>query len=58
MTRAEALKTQRLAILRARLSQGLSQPAAGELLGVSAGTLKNWEQGRRGAPEDVRARIV
>ncbi|MCX7015838.1 MAG: helix-turn-helix domain-containing protein [Candidatus Sumerlaeota bacterium] len=32
---------------RARLASGLSQGAFAALLGVSVGTLQDWEQGRR-----------
>jgi DNA-binding transcriptional regulator YiaG len=55
---AAALKIQGAAIERARLARGLSQPAAALELGVAAATLQNWEQGRRGCPEEIRARIV
>jgi transcriptional regulator with XRE-family HTH domain len=30
-----------------RVAKGLTQPALAELAGVSAGALRNWEQGRR-----------
>ena len=37
----------RMEAVRARQRLGLSQDTFAELLGVSAGTLRGWEQGRR-----------
>jgi len=38
---------QRLEVARVRAQLGLSQSKFAALLGISANTLKNWEQGRR-----------
>lgn len=50
MRRGEAARTTRVALSEAseaRAKMGLSQQAFAELLGVSARTLQEWEQGRR-----------
>ena len=43
---------------RARLSTGLSQERASEMLGLSVGSLKQYEGGRTIPPDDVVARMV
>lgn len=43
---------------RARLSTGMSQERAAEILGLSAESLKQYEGGRRVPPDDVVARMV
>jgi len=50
MKRGEAARTTRVALseaAEARARMGLSQQAFADLLGVSARTLQEWEQGRR-----------
>lgn len=50
MKRGEAARTTRVALseaAEARAKMGLSQQAFADLLGVSARTLQEWEQGRR-----------
>jgi putative transcriptional regulator len=50
MRRGEAARTTRVELseaAEARAKMGLSQQAFAELLGVSARTLQEWEQGRR-----------
>jgi putative transcriptional regulator len=50
MRRGEAARTTRVELSEAseaRAKMGLSQQAFAELLGVSARTLQEWEQGRR-----------
>ncbi|MBN8443270.1 MAG: helix-turn-helix domain-containing protein [Thauera sp.] len=50
MRRGEAARTTRVELseaAEARAKLGLSQQAFAELLGVSARTLQEWEQGRR-----------
>ena len=50
MKRGEAVRTTRVELseaAEARAKMGLSQQAFAELLGVSARTLQEWEQGRR-----------
>lgn len=43
---------------RARLSTGMSQERAAEMLGLSPESLKQYEGGRRVPPDDVVARMV
>ena len=43
---------------RARLSTGMSQERAAEILGLSAESLKQYEGGRRVPPDEVVARMV
>ena len=43
---------------RARLSTGISQERAAEMLGLSPESLKQYEGGRRVPPDDVVARMV
>jgi putative transcriptional regulator len=43
--RVRELNRESLAVVRARL--GLPQPDFARMIGVSVGTLRNWEQGRR-----------
>jgi hypothetical protein len=45
-------------IQRAREAQGLTQRQAAEQIGTRIGTLKGWEQGRRGAPPSMLDRLV
>ncbi|GAB1460395.1 helix-turn-helix domain-containing protein [Thauera sp.] len=50
MKRGEAVRTTRVELseaAEARAKMGLSQQAFADLLGVSARTLQEWEQGRR-----------
>lgn len=50
MRRGEAVRTTRVELseaAEARAKMGLSQQAFADLLGVSARTLQEWEQGRR-----------
>ena len=50
MRRGEAVRTTRVELseaAEARAKVGLSQQAFADLLGVSARTLQEWEQGRR-----------
>ena len=43
---------------RARLSTGLTQERAAEMLGLSPESLKQYEGGRRVPPDEVVARMV
>jgi hypothetical protein len=44
-------------IYRWRVEHQMTQPQAAKLLGVAAGTLRNWEQGLRNPPEQARLLI-
>jgi len=46
-TRVSRVKVPSVNVARARKKTGLSQVAFSNLIGVSVGTLRNWEQGRR-----------
>ncbi|MCG5218140.1 helix-turn-helix domain-containing protein [Streptosporangium sp. KLBMP 9127] len=48
----------RLALIRARKRQGLTQEAAAEQIGVSATTWARWERGKQGVRPVYRARIA
>lgn len=44
---ARAFSFEELDVRRLREKHGLSQPKFAALMGISVGTLRNWEQGRR-----------
>jgi putative transcriptional regulator len=55
-TKLELPRAANVSVIRARL--GLSQQAFANCMGVSVGTLRNWEQGRREPQGPARALLL